>query len=186
MQVFADTVLAVPSGRNMNVFSGHTAPVTCGRFLPDGKRLVTGSEDGSLIIWDPKTSASVFKLAGHDGRFKLDGGVTCVAVNATSTACIVGGADGGLKVVNLTNGTVATSLESHDEGSSVESVAWSQGTAGSVGLWITAGTDKKIKVFEASNGSVRWTGEHEVGLLQTRSLLNDADIHLVNRTRSRQ
>lgn len=153
----------LPSGRNMAVFSGHTAPVTCGKFLPDGKKLVTGSEDGSFIIWDPKTSSPVHKLSSTDARFRLEDGITCVAINGTGTSAIVGGADGGLRVVNLTNGQLLSKLEGHETeaGSSVEAVAWSQGTPGSVGLWISVGTDKKIRVFEASNGSVRWTGEHE-------------------------
>lgn len=161
----------------MNVFSGHTAPVTCGRFLPDGKRLITASEDGTLIVWDPRSGAPVHKLTDADGRFRFDGGVTCLAVNAASTSAIVGGADGALRIVNLTNGTVAQSLESHAEGESVEAVAWSAGTAGSVGLWVSVGTDKKVKVFEASTGAVRWTGEHDDAV--TSLVLHPASTHLL-------
>lgn len=155
----------VPSGRNMTVLAGHTAAVTCGQFLPDGKRIITGSEDGSFIIWDPKTSQPVHKLTPTDARFRMEDGITCLASNGTGSAAIVGGADGGLRIVNLTNGQMLQALEGHGtaEGeNSTEAVAWSQGTAGSAGLWISVGTDKKVKVFEASNGSVRWTGEHEV------------------------
>lgn len=55
-------------GACMNVFAGHSAPVTCGCFTVDGifdiincliqqgKKLCTGSDDGSIKIWDPKTS----------------------------------------------------------------------------------------------------------------------------------
>lgn len=161
----------------MNVFSGHVGAVTCGRFLPDGKRLITGSEDGTFIVWDPKSSTPIHKLTNTDGRFKLEGGITCVASNGASTAAIVGGADGGIRIVNLTNGQVVQSLENHDEESSVESVAWSQGTAGSVGLWISAGTDKKVRVYEASNGSTRWTGEHEDAI--TSLVLHPSPSHLL-------
>lgn len=150
----------------MNVFSGHTGPVTCGRFLPDGKRLITGSEDGSFIIWDPKTSSPVHKLSSNDGRFRMEGGVTALAFNGNGTSAIVGGADGGLRIVNLTNGQMLSVLEGHEEDNSVEAVAWFPGPVGSAGLWISAGTDKKVKVFEASNGSVRWTGSHDVGLTE--------------------
>ena len=167
----------MPSGRTENVFSGHTAAVTCGRFLPDGKRLITGSEDGSLIVWDPRTSAVVHKLSQNDGRFKLNGGVTCVAVNYSSSAAIVGGAEGGLRIINLTNGQVVQNLESHAEDGSVEAVAWSPGTVGSVGLWISAGTDGKVKVFEVNNGSLRWTGEHEDAI--TSLALHPASTHLL-------
>jgi len=50
------------NGQVMQVFSGHTAPVTCGGFTPDGKAVITGSEDSTIIIWDPKTGAAVTKF----------------------------------------------------------------------------------------------------------------------------
>ena len=169
---------SVPSGDNMNVFSGHTAASTCGKFTPDGKRLITGSEDGSFIVWDPRTGSPIYKLTASDGRFRFEGGVTCLAVNAANTSAIVGGADGLLRIVNLTNGQVAQSLESHGEGDSVEALAWTAGTQGSHGLWISASTDKKVKVFEASNGALRWTGEHDDAV--TSIALHPAASHLLS------
>jgi len=149
----------LPSGRNMNVFSGHTAPVTCGNFLPDGKRLLTASEDSTLIVWDPKSSTPIHKLTSTDGRFKLEGGITSIAFNASGNVAIIGGASGELRIVNLTSGQIVTSLENHGEEASVEAVAWSPGSAGSTGLWVSVATDKTIKVFEASNGALRWKND---------------------------
>jgi WD40 repeat protein len=48
----------------MNVFSGHSSSVSAGQFTPDGKKIVSGSEDTSLIVWDPKTANSIFKISG--------------------------------------------------------------------------------------------------------------------------
>lgn len=48
----------------MNVFSGHSSSVTTGQFTPDGKRIVSGSEDTSLIVWDPKTSNLIYNISG--------------------------------------------------------------------------------------------------------------------------
>ena len=50
------------NGQVMQVFSGHTAPVTCGGFTPDAKSVITGSEDSTIIVWDPKTGAAVTKF----------------------------------------------------------------------------------------------------------------------------
>jgi WD40 repeat protein len=47
----------------MNLFSGHSSSVTAGQFTPDGKKIVSGSEDSSLIVWDPKNCATIFKLS---------------------------------------------------------------------------------------------------------------------------
>ncbi|KAG0028349.1 hypothetical protein BGZ82_008472, partial [Podila clonocystis] len=63
---------AVPSGAFMNVFNGHSGPVTSGMFTPDGKKIVTVSEDCSLIVWDPKSAAATFRITSEDARFHSD------------------------------------------------------------------------------------------------------------------
>ncbi|CAJ0626477.1 9093_t:CDS:2 [Entrophospora sp. SA101] len=70
----------IPSGNFMNLFAGHSASVTAGQFTPDGKKIVTGSEDSSLIVWDPKNATSIFKLSNDDSRFHHEG-ITSLAIN---------------------------------------------------------------------------------------------------------
>ena len=41
------------------IFSGHGANVTCANFSPDGKRVISVSEDMSLMVWDPKTGKNI-------------------------------------------------------------------------------------------------------------------------------
>lgn len=138
------------------------------------------------MVWDPKSSTPIHRLSNNDGRFRLDGGVTSLAANASSAAAIVGGASGGLRIINLNNGQVVQSLESHEEDSSVEAVAWTAGPAGGAGLWISVGTDKKVKVFEASNGSLRWSAEHDEAVtslaLHTRSTASHISTASVDRS----
>lgn len=99
----------------MNVFAGHSGPVACGSFTPNGKNIVTGSEDGSIIIWDPKTAASVHRIDGtSDARFDLGGGVHSLAINADSTLAVCGGANGQAILVNLANGTPLAQLAHAD------------------------------------------------------------------------
>ena len=43
-------------------FFGHTESVSAGKFSPDGKYLVTGSEDASLKIWDLKNQQNLHTL----------------------------------------------------------------------------------------------------------------------------
>src|SRR6202011_5106484 len=47
-------------------------------FSPDGTRIVGGSNDGTLKVWDARTGAPLFDLKGHRGqvfglRFSPDG-----------------------------------------------------------------------------------------------------------------
>lgn len=172
----------------MHVLSGHTAPVTCGRFTPDGappvftlvgrhserlfaptgKKILTASEDSTLILWDPRTGQPVHKLSPSDARFRLDGGINCLAINPASTVAVLGGAEGGLRAVNLVQGSVLAQMEGHEEGASIEMVAFNEiptvgGASGaSVTVIVSVGTDGRVCTWEASGFRLRNTGTHEV------------------------
>lgn len=96
----------VPSGKFMNIFNGHAGPVTAGCFTPDGKKIVSTSEDSSFIIWDPKSAAAEFRLSGDDARFHAEV-ITSVCVNKDSTLAITGDATGKARLVNILNGNVS-------------------------------------------------------------------------------
>jgi WD40 repeat protein len=49
---------------------GHEGAVTVARFSPDNTRIVSGSEDGTVRIWDSATGASLVQLRGHQGQVK--------------------------------------------------------------------------------------------------------------------
>ncbi|BGO95031.1 hypothetical protein NBRC10512_006505 [Rhodotorula toruloides] len=157
----------LPSGETMHVLSGHTTPVTCGRFTPDGKKILTGSEDSTLILWDPRTGQPVHKLSPSDARFRLEGGINCLAINPASTVAVLGGAEGGLRAVNLVQGSVLAQMEGHEEGASIEMVAFNEiptigGASGaSVTVIVSVGTDGRVCTWEASGFRLRNTGTHE-------------------------
>lgn len=152
----------LPSGNTMQVFAGHSGPVQCGEFTPDGKRIVTASEDGSLIYWDPRSSTPLFKLSPEDARFDLES-ITSLAVNASSTLAVVGGTSGSVRVVSLSKGEVVGALGGHAEGESVEAVQFVDlgGTGSSPGVVVTGGTDGKACVWDLTTMRLRATLEHQ-------------------------
>ena len=77
--------------------------MTCGQFTPDGRRLVSGSDDGSLIVWDPRDASVLAKLGDDDGRFALEGGITSLCISPDNRLVLVGGASGNIRVVNVAN-----------------------------------------------------------------------------------
>jgi ribosome assembly protein SQT1 len=91
----------------------HTASCTAGTWTPDGKLLITISEDGSFHAWDPWGEAAamgltspqggqaLLSLSADDERFKSEGGIYSVAISPGGTLAAVGGADGNIKIVAL-------------------------------------------------------------------------------------
>lgn len=135
--------------------------------VPDdiGKGIVTADEAGTLIVWDPRSPTPQIKLTASDGRFALEGGITSLAINHSSTLAVVGGASGGVRVVNLLKGDVIGALDGHGEGQSVEAVAFVQfGGNSGPGLVVTGGTDGKICIWDLSTMKLRTTLEHSVCL----------------------
>ncbi|GAA5923607.1 hypothetical protein JCM1841_001298 [Sporobolomyces salmonicolor] len=155
----------LPSGNTLHVLSGHITSVTCGRFTPDGKRILTASEDSTLILWDPREGTPVHKLTAADARFRLESGINTLAINPASTVAVLGGAEGGLRAVNLVQGTVLAQMEGHEEGASVEMVAFNEvprtGGAAAVQVIVSVGTDGRVCTWEASGFKLRSTGTHE-------------------------
>ncbi|KAF9003952.1 ribosome biogenesis protein Sqt1 [Cyathus striatus] len=152
----------LPSGNIMQVFAGHTGAVNCGEFTPDGKRIISACADGTLIFWDPRSPAPIFKLTPEDARFSLDG-ITSLGVNPSSTLAIVGGAAGGVRVVSLSKGEVVQALGGHTEGESIEAVVFVDltGTRTGPGVAITGATDGKACIWDLTTYKLRATLVHE-------------------------
>lgn len=47
---------------------GHTHYIYCVTFSPDGKRLVSGSRDSTVKVWDATSGEELFTFKGHDGN----------------------------------------------------------------------------------------------------------------------
>ncbi|KAH6913119.1 ribosome biogenesis protein Sqt1 [Coprinopsis sp. MPI-PUGE-AT-0042] len=152
----------LPKGTTMQVFAGHTGPVNCGDFSPDGKKIVSACADGTLILWDPRQPTPVFRLGAEDARFNLDG-ITSLAINPSSTLAVVGGAAGGVRVVSLTKGEVTGTLGGHTEGESIEAVAFVDitGSGSGPGVAVTGATDGKACIWDLSTMRLRATLQHE-------------------------
>ena len=53
---------------NKNTFKGHTRPVTSVAFSPNGKRIVSGSDDNTVKVWDADRGTELLTLKGHTDR----------------------------------------------------------------------------------------------------------------------
>ncbi|GHP03804.1 hypothetical protein PPROV_000255900 [Pycnococcus provasolii] len=162
-------------GLCMNVFSGHSNAVGCGKFTRDGKRILTGASDTSVRLWDPRTAACLSTLQGgatSAGAFH-EGDVLCcddaLPADVPSDAgveptrlCISGGAEGLVYLSDVSRGSSFGAMTGgHENGYSVEVVAFpptpvGAATAPAPRFAASAGTDGKLVVWDVERTS-EWT-----------------------------
>jgi ribosome assembly protein SQT1 len=95
----------IPSGQCMNVFTGHSESVTCGQFTPDGKYVLSGSSDNSIIVWDPRNGTPLHKWSGQDGRFH-QAPITSLSCSKDSALILSGDQDGGVLLLQISTNKV--------------------------------------------------------------------------------
>jgi WD40 repeat protein len=94
-----------PGGALIRTLTGHSSSVTAVAITPDGK-VISGSEDKTLKVWDLQTGTELLTLTGHSGY------VTAVAVTPDGKV-ISGSEDKTLKVWDLQTGRELLTLEGH-------------------------------------------------------------------------
>jgi len=55
----------VSSGQLLHTFEGHTSNVKGVVYAPDGKTILTGSDDGTAKLWDATSGQLLHTLKGH-------------------------------------------------------------------------------------------------------------------------
>src|SRR5258706_5629673 len=119
-------------------WAGHAGCVRSVSYSPNGARVVTGSDDHTIRIWDSESGVVVGEpLAGHDG------GVTSVAYSPDGRHIISGSQDHTIRIWDAKTGAaVGEPLEGHSIGAT--SVAYSPD-----GRHIISGSyDHTIRIWE--------------------------------------
>jgi WD40 repeat protein len=94
----------------LRVLKGHTGWVTSVAPLGDGKRLVSGSEDHTLRLWDARTGQCLRVLEGHTGW------VTSVAPLGDGTRLVSGSTDNTLRLWDAHSGQCLRAIHPHKRG----------------------------------------------------------------------
>ena len=126
------------------IFSGHVDGVTAVAWSPDGRRIVTGSYDATIRVWDAVTGEELLSLE-HGSQVES-------VVWSPDGSCIAAGSDDGVRVLDAVTGEELLSLE---HGSQVESVVWSPD-----GSCIAAGSAGGVRVLDAVTGEGLFSLEH--------------------------
>jgi WD40 repeat protein len=97
-------IAALLAAPDMVLQSGHGANISGLAFSPDGKYLLSASEDSTLKLWDPNTGQEIRTLRGHSNI------VTSMAVNADGTLIASAALDHSLRVWNAATGETVASF----------------------------------------------------------------------------
>ena len=131
------TSLSLLAPNSVKIFQGHDDAVRVIQLTPDGGRLITGSDDGKVRLFDaagPESAATILGAVGSPVR--------SLALDSTRNFLAVGAFDGSIHVWDLNRPKAAPiSIEGH--GAATSALVFDPR-----GRLVSAGFDKRIKVWE--------------------------------------
>jgi len=119
--------------------SEHSSDIISVVYSPDGKQIVTGSNDGTAKLWDVATGREIRTFSGHSTY------VNSVAYSPDGKQIVTGSADGTAKLWDVATGREIRSFSGHSD--VVRSVAFSPD-----GKQIVTGSDRTAKLWDVATG----------------------------------
>ncbi|KIM90352.1 hypothetical protein PILCRDRAFT_59878 [Piloderma croceum F 1598] len=131
-------------GTCVSAMRGHDATVRSVNFSPDGRRIVSGSHDKSIRLWDTMTGAEVLPtICGHLNN------VTSVAFSPDGKIIVSGSMDQTIRVWDTRTGAPVLVIHGHSGGDIMVSVAFSP--KGSI---IVSSSGCNIEVWDLKTGAL--------------------------------
>ncbi len=142
---------SIPGGLTLN---GHSGPVNSVTFTPDGKYLVSGSDDHTARLWERTTGKLIHVFQGHTGA------VNSVAISPKGDLLVTGGADMIAILWEVSTGKLVHTYNGHSD--AITSVAFSP----KGDLILTASKDGTAILWGTQSGQqVRtFSGAHTAGI----------------------
>ncbi|MFN6535013.1 MAG: hypothetical protein RM021_001390 [Nostoc sp. EkiNYC01] len=153
--------LISPGGSLRLTLTGHSDSVTAVALTPDGKRVISASDDKTLKLWNLETGEIERTFNGHSGS------VTAVAFTPDGKRVISGSIDKTLKLWNLETGEIERTFNGHS------------GWVNAVALTpdgkrvISASSDKTLKLWNLETGEDERTFNGHSGWVTAVALTPD-------------
>jgi WD40 repeat protein len=107
----------LPRRLKLALHEAHTHGVNCVAFSPNGRRLASASDDGTIKLWDISSAQCLYTLQGGGGL------VLSVAFSSDGTLLACANRSGTIKLWDIASAQIFRTLQGHE--GSVESVAFS-------------------------------------------------------------
>jgi WD40 repeat protein/energy-coupling factor transporter ATP-binding protein EcfA2 len=140
------------TGATVAVLNGHKNTVDSVRFLPDGKRLLSGSWDGTIILWDIASASPIrtYELPRVNDAPNV---VYKLALHPNGTRFVSGSQDGTARLWSIETGEELATFAAHER--AINGVAFSpDGTR-----LATGSSDRTIKLWNVATGELLRTLE---------------------------
>jgi WD40 repeat protein/DNA-binding SARP family transcriptional activator len=129
----------VSTGKSIQRFDGHSAPVTAVEFSPDGKTALSGSTDQSVILWGLVNNAEIRSFNGHTSA------VNSVAFTPDGETALSGSADGSLITWDVSTGKIIQQVPTD---TIINSVALSPNGQSA----LSGGADGRLTLWDTTSG----------------------------------
>ncbi|KAJ8297801.1 hypothetical protein KUTeg_024332 [Tegillarca granosa] len=153
-QMWASLNLKLKSDNNIKMISArpslhadvvtHKEPVTCCKYNPSFKQVVTCSEGSVIKLWDFETGTFIFDYGEAHG----DTAITCMTFDNTGRRLITGGRDGILKVWNYNNGHCLRILQKEEDNDEITDLCYVEMNRNR--YIVAVGWDRRIHIYSDS------------------------------------
>jgi eukaryotic-like serine/threonine-protein kinase len=131
---------AILSSQLRGTLRGHTDEVRGVAFSPDGKRLATGADDGTVRIWDAETQKELLSIRTGSAW------IWAVEFSPDGRRVAAGNSDSTITLLDSTTGKVEQTLRGHTGG--VTSLVFT----GDGTRMVTGSQDRTVRVWDLSDG----------------------------------
>jgi len=146
-----DTAETLP--RRLALLTGHRGAILACTFSPDGTRLLSTSNDGTMRLWDAASGECLRVLTGHEGW------VLACDFSSDSTRLLSSGSDRSLRLWDVVSGECLGMLEGHEDW--VRACTFSPDGS----RLLSAGDDGTLRLWDAASGEcLRVLNGHEDGV----------------------